>query len=269
MVRLAAQYDAVLAEDHVVRNTFICFSLAVAIKFVFMAFLFYEANLRVEPIAPMEAEPLEPLAAALVADKAEGDSSAEERGRPSLMSEEVLGGEGNAGAGSAGAQLTLHNVSLWLDAPPESKAAKESDAKESGAKESQVGEGHQYKYLLRDVSAMCCKGEVLSIMGPSGAGKTTLLNLVMCEQRALPGKPEDISGDVMLNGMSLEPHLFRDHCAYVPQNDVGLFTFLSTEDHVRPQTRPPIQPWPSAQLAAVPVLRKARLRRVHACVHGS
>ena len=68
-------------------------------------------------------------------------------------------------------------------------------------------------------------------MGPSGAGKTTLLNVLSAEPGE--GRIEHISGDVLLNGQPLSRAIVREHCAYLEQNDVGLFPYLSCEDHVR------------------------------------
>ena len=92
--------------------------------------------------------------------------------------------------------------------------------------------------LPPQVSAAVGSGEVLSVMGPSGAGKTTLLNLLTGE--AVMGgvgvgnaTAEDVTGKVTLNGSPLTPKVYRDQCAYVAQNDGGLFTFLSCRDHLR------------------------------------
>jgi len=86
------------------------------------------------------------------------------------------------------------------------------------------------KFLLKDVSASCQPGEVLSIMGPSGAGKTTLLNVLTCETTSQP--IESITGTVTLNGNTVDAELFRKQGAYVLQQDVGLFVFLSCREHV-------------------------------------
>ncbi|KAJ8299312.1 hypothetical protein KUTeg_023372 [Tegillarca granosa] len=68
------------------------------------------------------------------------------------------------------------------------------------------------KHLVKDVSGMASPGQLLAIMGPSGAGKTTLLN-------ALAGRCGVTSGEITLNGMSINKNMKRKVC-YVLQQDI-------------------------------------------------
>ncbi len=82
------------------------------------------------------------------------------------------------------------------------------------------------KILLRDVSASVSSGHVLAILGPSGAGKTTLLNMLTLQRKG--GQP---FGSVMLNGTPMDGVLYREHCAYVQQQD-ALWASLTTREHL-------------------------------------
>jgi len=57
-----------------------------------------------------------------------------------------------------------------------------------------------------------------------------LLQVLSCEPTA--GRTDHITGGVTLNGQPMTPGIFRDHCAYMPQQDGSLFTFISAEAHI-------------------------------------
>jgi ABC-type multidrug transport system ATPase subunit len=81
-------------------------------------------------------------------------------------------------------------------------------------------------YLLSNIDGIIPEGKSVAIMGPSGSGKTTLLNtLTLAPTRGIS------TGSVVLNGEALTPNLFRQHCAYVPQND-HLFPFLTCRENI-------------------------------------
>jgi len=82
------------------------------------------------------------------------------------------------------------------------------------------------KELLRSVSASVSSGHVLAILGPSGAGKTTLLNMLTLQDKG--GEP---FGRVLLNGSPMTGALYREHCAYVQQQD-ALWASLTTREHL-------------------------------------
>lgn len=66
-------------------------------------------------------------------------------------------------------------------------------------------------------------GEVCCILGPSGSGKSTLLNVLAGRQ--LTNRVFRISGDLRVNGRSVEPWRLRPRVAYVMQKD----EFFATE----------------------------------------
>jgi ABC-type multidrug transport system ATPase subunit len=87
------------------------------------------------------------------------------------------------------------------------------------------GEG-KIKPLLVGVAANVEAGHVLAILGPSGAGKTTLLNMLTLEKKG--GRP---TGLLTLNGHPFTLDMYKDHCAYVQQND-ALWASLTSREHL-------------------------------------
>eukprot|EP01036_Dinobryon_divergens_P038647 gene38647-50757_t len=60
-------------------------------------------------------------------------------------------------------------------------------------------------------------GKVCAIMGPSGAGKSSLLNVLAGRSASSPGVL--VTGDISVAGQSIDPVTFRNHIAYVMQDD--------------------------------------------------
>ena len=184
---------------------------AMVIKLAFYLYLYYESRSRsTMNRVPSHAAALAPLekAAAVDTEKASHASPAED-GAAGSKAQPVLLFAASAVA-ERNAELVVDKLSLQLN--------KTSDDEAEG------------KFLLQNVSASCKAGELLSIMGPSGAGKTTLLQVLSCEPTA--GRTDHITGGVTLNGQPMTPGIFRDHCAYMPQQDGSLFTFISAEAHI-------------------------------------
>ncbi|KAF5730714.1 ABC transporter G family member 10-like [Tripterygium wilfordii] len=80
------------------------------------------------------------------------------------------------------------------------------------------------KFILKDVSCEARAGEITAIAGPSGAGKTTLLEILagkMCSS--------EVSGQVVVNNMPMNPTEFRRLSGYVTQDD-ALFPLLTVEE---------------------------------------
>src|SRR4051812_12190368 len=67
---------------------------------------------------------------------------------------------------------------------------------------------------LEGISYSISRGELVCIMGASGCGKSTLL-------KVLAGQLQPSSGQILLNGQSLYPHLdqLKRYISYVPQDD--------------------------------------------------
>ncbi|HEY2102701.1 MAG TPA: ATP-binding cassette domain-containing protein, partial [Chthoniobacterales bacterium] len=67
---------------------------------------------------------------------------------------------------------------------------------------------------LEGISFNVSRGELVCVMGASGSGKSTLL-------KVLAGQLQPSSGQVLLNGQSLYPHLdqLKHYVSYIPQED--------------------------------------------------
>lgn len=83
------------------------------------------------------------------------------------------------------------------------------------------------KRILKNVSMTMQSGEALAVMGPSGAGKTTFMDLL-----TMQGAGGTRTGYVDLNLEPLTPEVFRQFCAYVPQNDNG-WPFLTCRESLQ------------------------------------
>ena len=199
--RLGAIVDV---NDVVLKHFGIILAQSVVIRLIFLAVLTIQLRLRVEPSLPTGAESaplqLRESAEMMLKDEVEGDSV-------QARTEDILALA--ASNPNHDVELAIEDVSLQLDA---------------------VGDEMEGKFLLQNVSMQCKAREILSIMGPSGAGKTTLLKVLSCESS--PGRSDHITGRVTLNRQLMTPEIFRNHCAYMPQNDAGLFVFLSAEAHI-------------------------------------
>jgi ABC-type multidrug transport system ATPase subunit len=71
--------------------------------------------------------------------------------------------------------------------------------------------------VLNDVSGAVPAGQLCAILGPSGAGKSSLLNALA--GRIATGGNVKISGVMQVGGQAMDPVAFRQHIAYVMQDD--------------------------------------------------
>src|SRR5665811_478388 len=100
--------------------------------------------------------------------------------------------------------------------------------------ESRLEVSHLQKFygsrqVVKDVSLVVCKGEVVGLLGPNGAGKTTCFYMIVGLVRAS-------AGDITIDGQSIE-HLpihrrARLGLSYLPQ-EASIFRKLNVEDNVR------------------------------------
>lgn len=211
---LSEQYGAIVdVNDIVLKHLGIIVALGIALRATFFCVLWFQSRscveLRPEGVSmPVPVEPVVNWPTSELATEAAGsaESKADMDNRAWV---EIEGMMAPAAEEALGVQLIINDVSVQL---------KQLEGAEEG------------QFLLKNVSARCASGDVLSVMGPSGAGKTTLLNLLACEETA--GRTDYITGAITLNGNPLDEAVYRDHCAYMPQQDYHLFTFLSCEAHV-------------------------------------
>lgn len=83
----------------------------------------------------------------------------------------------------------------------------------------------EYLTILEDLSFSIKKGELLVVVGATGVGKTTLL-------KSIVGLIRDISGDILINGKSIDKLDLRfENIAYVPQ-EVALYPNLTIYDNL-------------------------------------
>lgn len=83
----------------------------------------------------------------------------------------------------------------------------------------------EYLTILEDLSFSIKKGELLVVVGATGVGKTTLL-------KSIVGLIKDISGDILINGKSIDKLDLRfENIAYVPQ-EVALYPNLTIYDNL-------------------------------------
>lgn len=80
------------------------------------------------------------------------------------------------------------------------------------------------KFILKDVNCEAKPGEITAIAGPSGAGKTTLLEILAGQIT-----PSRFSGQVLINGHSMNTKHFRRISGFVTQDD-ALFPLLTVEE---------------------------------------
>ena len=73
---------------------------------------------------------------------------------------------------------------------------------------------YQNDYIIKDLSFVINRGDIIQITGPSGKGKTTLIKLMLSLYEPTSG---DLSIEIGKNKMSLSPS-FRRLFSYVPQN---------------------------------------------------
>ena len=81
--------------------------------------------------------------------------------------------------------------------------------------------------VLTDCWGHVPAGKVCAIMGPSGARKSSLLNVLAGRSAPAPGI--NISGSVSVSGQEINPVKFREHIAYVMQDDALMATATPAE----------------------------------------
>jgi ABC-type Fe3+/spermidine/putrescine transport system ATPase subunit len=86
--------------------------------------------------------------------------------------------------------------------------------------------------VLRGLSLEVEPGELLALLGPSGAGKTTVL-------RAIAGFEKPGAGRVLLDGRDMAGVAPRDRNVGFVFQDLGLWPYLTVEEHLREVTPSP------------------------------
>jgi ABC-type multidrug transport system ATPase subunit len=81
-----------------------------------------------------------------------------------------------------------------------------------------AGESASQKHILRNIHGIAEPGRLIAIMGPTGSGKTSLLNVLAA--RTVYCKNAVLSGEIQVNGEKRDEENFREHSAYVQQDDV-------------------------------------------------
>ena len=100
---------------------------------------------------------------------------------------------------------------------------------ESRLEVSHLQKSYGSRKVVKDVSLVVCKGEVVGLLGPNGAGKTTSFYMIV-------GLVPASAGDIKIDGQSVE-HLpihrrARLGLSYLPQ-EASIFRKLTVEDNVR------------------------------------
>lgn len=101
--------------------------------------------------------------------------------------------------------------------------------------------GYERQHVLDHVSLSLPVGSFAGIIGPSGAGKTTLL-------KAILGLSERFSGEVRIQGTTIQRGEYPRGIGYVPQIETVDWTFPATVENVvlmGLSTRPGRLPWAS------------------------
>jgi len=100
--------------------------------------------------------------------------------------------------------------------------------------ESRLEVSHLQKFygsrqVVKDVSLVVCKGEVVGLLGPNGAGKTTSFYMIV-------GLVHASAGDIKIDGHSVERMPIHKRArlglSYLPQ-EASIFRKLNAEDNVR------------------------------------
>src|SRR5436190_16380486 len=87
--------------------------------------------------------------------------------------------------------------------------------------------------VLRGLSLEVEPGELLALLGPSGAGKTTLL-------RVIAGLQKPDGGRVMFDGRDVSEVAPRDRGVGFVFQDLGLWPYLTVEQHLAEVTPKPL-----------------------------
>ena len=94
---------------------------------------------------------------------------------------------------------------------------------------SHLAKAYGSRKVVKDVSLVVRKGEVVGLLGPNGAGTTTAFNMIV-------GLERPSAGDIRIDGQSVE-HMpihrrARLGLSYLPQ-EASIFRKLNVEDNVR------------------------------------
>jgi len=84
--------------------------------------------------------------------------------------------------------------------------------------------------VLTDVSGYAKSGECLAIIGGSGAGKSSLLNILA--DKFEKGKSARFSGEVKLNGVTMNYQKFKQIIGFVMQTDIFM-EFLKVNEYLK------------------------------------
>jgi ABC-type multidrug transport system ATPase subunit len=85
------------------------------------------------------------------------------------------------------------------------------------------------KDILKDCWGHVPSGKVCAIMGPSGAGKSSILNVLAGRSASSSAGGITVTGNVSVGGTRINPVAFREHIAYVMQDDSLLATATPRE----------------------------------------
>jgi lipopolysaccharide export system ATP-binding protein len=117
-----------------------------------------------------------------------------------------------------------------LDSTPDSLGAQDTQPGEPSKLEARhLKKFYGSREVVKDVSLMVRKGEVVGLLGPNGAGKTTSFYMIVGLVRAS-------AGEILIDGERVE-HLpihqrARMGLSYLPQ-EASIFRKLNVEDNVR------------------------------------
>jgi ABC-type multidrug transport system ATPase subunit len=81
-----------------------------------------------------------------------------------------------------------------------------------------AGKNMKEKHILKNIHGSTEPGRLIAIMGPTGSGKTSLLNVLAA--RTMQCRGASLSGEILLDGKPRDEESFRQHSAYVQQDDV-------------------------------------------------
>mmetsp|Transcript_6401 Transcript_6401/g.10199 ORF Transcript_6401/g.10199 Transcript_6401/m.10199 type:complete len:685 (-) Transcript_6401:314-2368(-) len=90
-----------------------------------------------------------------------------------------------------------------------------------------VGPNAKQKHILKNIHGSAEPGRLIAIMGPTGSGKTSLLNVLAA--RTLECSGAHLSGEILVNNQKRDEETFRQHSAYVQQDDV-LYAHQTVEE---------------------------------------
>ncbi|GAB4823317.1 hypothetical protein N2152v2_010363 [Parachlorella kessleri] len=123
---------------------------------------------------------------------------------------------------------TVPLSSGWFGSLPFLRKRRHSSRHQNiGEAAAMAGQEASCREILRDVSGVARRGELVGVLGPSGSGKTTLLALVTGSSEDV-GREARAEGAVLLDGAPLNSAL-RRKVAFVPQDDTLLPTLTVAE----------------------------------------